>query len=490
MEATASLNVAVTLMAAVLIPIGLIVMLRRRRRPPNCQIPRCVPCGLIETTRRMNGPDSPAFALNWAKELGFVFRINILYPSMFFVIGDPVVARAILSDPTATRPSVVYEPIETMAGASTFVSSSGERWRHVRQATMAAFAPAHMTRMKLICKDKLEHWVRSRLEGLCRSNQTFDPEKEMAWLTLPIICEAAFDYEMNEDEAKFFKQEWEIASEEYVLKQGLNPLRASWLGHLFAHRDIERAKLASQNGRDIGRKILQSHRNNRTRSVGAVTVIECIDMDPEYENDDERIADILAFMVAGHETTSYTLAWTLLELARNPHESERLRNELQSLSSEEERVHSTALKNVVKESMRLHPVDALGAVRQVHQDVRVDDTTIIPKGSITIWGQLLIFRNPKYFDHPDQFLPDRWNSFKDTAFLPFGHAPHSCLGRPLAEIELHSVIARLAIDYEFELVDPGKPLLTLHYKPSEARLKVRKVIKTIIVGNGNNGACK
>jgi thromboxane-A synthase/cytochrome P450 family 3 subfamily A len=94
-------------------------------------------------------------------------------------------------------------------------------------------------------------------------------------------------------------------------------------------------------------------------------------------------------------------------MAHHAKEVKKVRGELKLLSSDYERLQSPALNDLIKEAMRLHPVAAPGAIRETHRDFRVDDATIIPKGSVVFTPVFLLHRNPEHFDQPDEFLPWR-----------------------------------------------------------------------------------
>jgi cytochrome P450 len=88
---------------------------------------------------------------------------------------------------------------------------------------------------------------------------------------------------------------------------------------LIGFSEIRRAQSASRNVRGITENILQKYRNNtQTATSSKGTVVEYIVNNKNYLNDKERIADMVIFLVAGHDTTAFAIAWTLLELARNP----------------------------------------------------------------------------------------------------------------------------------------------------------------------------
>ena len=106
------------------------------------------------------------------------------------------------------------------------------------------------------------------------------------------------------------------------------------------------------------------------------------------------------FLLAGHDTTAYSIAWILIELARNPPEQKKLRDELSQLSPEEWN-KSEHLKMVIKEGMQLHPVASAGSLRKIGRDIitpKKDE--LILKGSICFCPFILLFRNPDIF--PDR----------------------------------------------------------------------------------------
>ena len=95
---------------------------------------------------------------------------------------------------------------------------------------------------------------------------------------------------------------------------------------------------------------------------------------------------MLIILVAGHDTTAYSLAWTLKELAKKPEEQSNLRAHL-LVTPKEERNDLKALHNAIKERLRLHPVAAMGGIRTCTQDIVAENYTkdgkslVIPKGS-------------------------------------------------------------------------------------------------------------
>ena len=69
-----------------------------------------------------------------------------------------------------------------------------------------------------------------------------------------------------------------------------------------------------------------------------------------------------------------------------------------------------------------------------------------------------IFRDPRNFVKPDEFLPERWTSkpelvLNKNAFIPFSIGPYNCVGKTLANMKLQIVIARVVNEFDIRLPD-------------------------------------
>ena len=171
---------------------------------------------------------------------------------------------------------------------------------------------------------------------------------------------------------------------------------------------IREANRKSQEMRNILHNILQKHRLKTNPDQNTIIYMVC--NNNEYKSDDERIRDWFAYLVGGFDTTAYSLAWTLLELAKNTKEQEYLRSELlKCTSSKDELYNCKALKNVIREGQRLHNTAALGSARQTGKDFSYEDC-IIPKGSIVDCPFFPIHRDNDVFERADEFMPHRWQN--------------------------------------------------------------------------------
>ncbi|HSV40119.1 MAG TPA: cytochrome P450 [Nocardioidaceae bacterium] len=172
--------------------------------------------------------------------------------------------------------------------------------------------------------------------------------------------------------------------------------------------------------------------------------------------DEERRADLLAFLLAGHDTTSTTLAYALWQVGRRADIQERLRAEIDALGDRpltSEDVSSLPYTvQVVHEAMRLCP-PAGGVARTATRDVAVDGH-LVPAGYTVIVSIYALHRDPGAWEQPllfdpDRFAPERRQQINRWQYLPFGGGPRSCIGDHFAMLEatlgLATVVRRVSI---------------------------------------------
>jgi cytochrome P450 len=396
---------------------------------------------------------------------------------MVVAVGDPALTREILIDPLSTKPKEIYGAFNLVTNAvpNMFTEAGDIPWKHARKGVAPAFSSQHVRRMNRICMEHTEKFIKERLEPLIDAGESFDVAEEMINLTISVICESAFEFEPTKDETNMFLEELTIALREFSFKTALNPLRQIFGWFL---PEVRRARIAADRLQQFALKILKSYREGDNHALED-TVIGRIVNNANYKDDLARAADITMFLVAGHDTTGFSIAWILLELARNPNELTKLRAETLKVP-EEERTKTNALKNVIRETSRLNPVAAMGSVRQIGRDMYTElkPRLFLPKGSIIFLPQIVQNRNKLVFEEPNKFLPSRWENASEVAMLganPFSLGPRNCVGQRLANAELHSVVARLCAEFDFTVQDEGTSDYFLTLKPAGARLMAHRV---------------
>lgn len=167
-------------------------------------------------------------------------------------------------------------------------------------------------------------------------------------------------------------------------------------------------------------------------------------------DDDHLIRDqMLTMLIAGHDTSTAHLAWTLYLLGTHPAWQERVQRQIQDelkgappTPADVNRL--TILDQVVKESLRLYPPIHVGN-RFTARDVTLMGY-YIPRGTRVMLSYYLVQRHPDYWDNPWDFRPERWQpDFRPAPFsyVPFGGGPRNCIGGAFARLEVRLVLARI-----------------------------------------------
>jgi cytochrome P450 len=161
---------------------------------------------------------------------------------------------------------------------------------------------------------------------------------------------------------------------------------------------------------------------------------------------------------AGSETTSTALTFIFMQLAIHPQYIRSIRKEHRATESTYscERP-SRMLDAVILESMRLWPSVFFAPQRVSPQQGMTINGHYIPGNTIVSMPPFAVNRDPRNFNQPEEFIPERWTSepelvINKSAFNPFSTGPYNCVGKGLAMMELRSVISRVV--NEFDVVLP------------------------------------
>ncbi len=158
--------------------------------------------------------------------------------------------------------------------------------------------------------------------------------------------------------------------------------------------------------------------------------------------------------LAGHETTALTMSWSLWLLATHPDIQRRLADEIRTvigirMPTLEDIRNLPFTEQVIRESMRLYP-PAWVLQRESLFDVSLgplDDPYSIPKEHDVLVSPAAMHRDPRFYAHPDRFMPNRWTpefvaALPKYAYFPFGGGPRLCIGQQFAMMEVTLLLAQ------------------------------------------------
>ncbi|XP_043965320.1 sterol 26-hydroxylase, mitochondrial-like isoform X2 [Gambusia affinis] len=215
----------------------------------------------------------------------------------------------------------------------------------------------------------------------------------------------------------------------------------------------------------------------------------------------EVYISVTELMLGGVDTTSNTLSWALYHLARDRPAQSRLQAEVDAVCPDRQPpttqhlARMPYLRAVVKETLRLYPV-VPGNGRLVSENEVVVDEFWFPKKTLFHLCHYAASHDEAEFAAPEEFLPQRWlqqespSSHSDRAtpgfyrhhpysFIPFGVGVRGCVGKRLAEMEMHLALSRLMQHYDVHpevgspLVEPKTRTLLIPSRPINLRFLPR-----------------
>jgi cytochrome P450 len=201
---------------------------------------------------------------------------------------------------------------------------------------------------------------------------------------------------------------------------------------------------------------------------------------------DKQLRDeCMTLFLAGHETTALNLSWTWLLLSQHPAVSAKLSRELADVLGDrsptfDDLPNLRYAAHIIAESLRLYP-PAWSMGREAREDVELGGYRIA-RGDQVWFCPWAIQRDPRWFDDPNEFRPERWEgdfakSLHRYAYFPFGGGPRFCIGQAFAQMEAVLLLATLARSFRLEVQPSPRPVpepsVTLRPKHG-LRVRVRR----------------
>uniref|UniRef100_A0A7R9WVQ4 Cytochrome P450 n=1 Tax=Craspedostauros australis TaxID=1486917 RepID=A0A7R9WVQ4_9STRA len=448
-------------------------------KPPAKDAPVKVPIGIIESMNRLVASEAPWWHLQLRESLGSsIFQHNIPAPGGMYVICSAKDQREVLLDTTSDKPLHLYSSFDSIVGHKHIFtrSTTDPLLKEAKKSIVHAFSSSEIKRMNAICTKCIKEWEADFLEKIADTDATFDPSIELPKVVFKSIVEAAFEYEATPEDFELFTSNFDIAVREIAFRQAVNPLRKLFS---FMIPKVWEARKCCSVMQNFAKKVLEAYRNNPNKSE-CNTLIKIVETKLNHFSEQHKTAELLSLIVAGFDSTGYTLANTLVLLAKHPEEMKRLQ---QSLLQDDPAQSNDHLKRVITESQRVIPVGAMGSVRLINRDFILFDELSnrkvkVPKGAAVFLPQITSHRDEMVFKDAEQFKPDRWeNPTKEMvqSFIPFAVGKRTCPGQSLANAELFSVLSSILSKYEFELVTEGTLEVFMTMKYANTKLRAKRV---------------
>jgi len=432
------------------------------------QIPPRVPghpiLGNLTAYRR----DPLGFGRHVAARYGDVVDLRVFNRHIFFLAHPEHIHQVLVRDADKFHKSPVYRIFLGRALGEGLLTSDGEFWRRQRRLAQPAF---HHGRIQSYARTMVDYAdaAAARWEGW----ETLLINKEMARITLEIVAQTLFstDIRAQADRIGFALTELLEAITEAT---GAAVFVPEWL----PTRNNRRIRRGVAELDSVIMPLIEARRESGEDTGDLLSMLLLArDEDGQGMSDRQVRDEAVTIVLAGHETTANALTWAWVLLAQHPEAEAKLHAELDAVLGGElpglEHIRSlTYTEQVIKETMRLYPPIPEFA-RQALSDVRLGEY-VIPKGTIVMVPVFAMHHDPRWFEDPDSFRPERFaggaeRALPKLAYLPFGGGPRVCIGNAFAQMEATLLLATLAQRYRLSLA-PGQrvvPEATLTLRPRD-----------------------
>ncbi|KAJ3251377.1 Protein kinase alk2 [Boothiomyces macroporosus] len=217
--------------------------------------------------------------------------------------------------------------------------------------------------------------------------------------------------------------------------------------------------------REFGRKVVEDRKNG----VHAGNKSDLLSLFMEQRNEDgtelstDELADhVINFILAGRDTTSQALSWTLYCLYENPAAKAALVKEIDEILGSQLIPEYDQIKKlkyataVFKETLRLYPSVPREGKLALNNDV-LPNGVKIPKGAIVGFCPYAMGRSEKLWENASAYKPERWLNSKQPSnyvYTAFMCGPRICLGKNLAELQGVFTLVSILKNFDFEILDP------------------------------------
>ncbi|KAI8972453.1 cytochrome P450 [Trametes punicea] len=466
------------------------------------------PSRFFGNVKQIHESDNDFICDEWLEQYGPV----IMYRGFFnmprlLTIDTRVVNHILTHSAEYQKPVQAQRTLARLLGKGVLVTE-GEQHRQQRRVLNPAFGPSQIRELTEIFVEKAielrDVWAAelSRQGEAARINAV----RGLTKMTLDVIGLAGFNYEFDSLNPKGKPNELAKAFEEIFTFPEKIPVLMIMRNffpvlNILKDKRLRRVEEAQRVMRRIGSQliaekkaeILRASSDKKASGIGRqslqgrdlLTLLIKANMatdipDNQRMSDEDVLAQVPTFIVAGHETTSTATAWCLFALTQAPDVQRKLREELLTVETDaptmDELMALPYLDMVVRETLRLYPPvpetiriatkdDFIPLDRPFRDlDGRLQDHVKITKGSaIVIPIKALNRYKPIWGADAHEFRPERWERPPEAiSSIPgvWGHVmtflggPRACIGYRFSIVEMKALLFTLVRAFEFELAVP------------------------------------
>lgn len=380
---------------------------------------------------------------------------HLKFPGNIYIVNNPHHAsQFLLQDISKLNKSPHYEEFKVGLGNS-LVIANGEDWKKSRRFLSSFFSPGqvkqYQTQIDQILTEEMEKWSQ-------RENKSIDLWEDVLDITFKIIGNIIFGYSLEEI-APQAKKAFEDLSQLSIERMFMAFKPPRWVP-IKNHREMKKClKVISQ----ISQSLIydKSHPPRNLLKTIVDNVGERGIADSKKYIRDESIT----FLAAGYETMASGIFWSLYLLAKNDSILKKVQKEI----CEDEDPKWT--RATIEEALRLYPPAPLVSRSPISNGDFMGIT--LKKKDIIMIPLYAIHRNPKYWENPNRFDPERFlrTEEKNPAYMPYIKGPRKCIGEHLSNLTMERFYKiffnKFNINLEESIIPETKSKLFITLKPEK-----------------------
>src|SRR5688572_12019179 len=407
------------------------------------------------------------------RDYGDVVRTRFLWVNAFFLYNPADIETMLTTNARSFRKAQsLRSPFFHRLVGNGLVTSEGDFWRRQRRLAQPAF---HRQRISSYGDIMVQYAQRTIANW--RDGEQRDLSRDMTRLTLEIVVKTLFNSDVSKDAdhvGRILTSLVKPFASQATLKWILDN-RLPTPGHRRYFNAV------SEIDRIVYRIIAERRASGSDEGDLLSMLLEAQDEDGSQMNDAQLRDEVMTLFLAGHETTALSLSWSWYLLAENPEAEKKFHAELEEVLggrtpdvSDLPKLKYTEM--IAKEAMRLYP-PAYAIGREAIEETELGGFSV-PKGTQVFAFQWVTHRDPRYFDEPEAFKPERWtNEMSEQvpkyAYFPFGGGPRQCIGNYFAMMEIILLLTTIGQRFRFSLMDEKVEVLpVLSLRPKKG-IKVR-----------------
>ncbi|WP_392535596.1 cytochrome P450 [Nostoc sp. C117] len=395
-----------------------------------------------------------------------------------FILTNPEHVEQVLKNQELFIKGQGFRILKMLMGEG-LATTEGDTWFHQRRLAQPMFHNKQIATYADLMVGSTVQMLNNWQEG-----ETRDIYADLERITLEILAKAIFSLDLSEEAAKALVLTTQEGAHWFEIKRKQSFLIPNWVP---TPENLHIRNVVKQADKAIYEIISQRRISNSSKERKDLLsmLMEVRDAEDGSQMTDKQIRDQLAtFMFAGQDTTRITLSWAWMLLSEYPEVQTKLLAELQEvldgrLPTFVDLPHLRYAEMIIKETMRFYPAIPILS-RESIKDCKIGDYQV-PKGSHVIFAQWAMHRNPRYFEEPDVFKPERWANDLEKrlprgSYFPFGDGGRICIGKAFAMMEMVLILATITQKIHLE-IEPNHPIvaqLTFTLKPKHG---IKMIVK-------------